>query len=59
MCDEEDRGTKAKSFLWLQERYIVTPQYVQVSDKQMEKLLPGVCFGRLATGTKIGIIYML
>lgn len=59
MCDEDDGGTKAQSFLWLQERYIVTPRYVQASDKQMKKLLPGVCSGRLATCAKMGMIYML
>lgn len=59
MCDVEDGVTKARSFLWLQERYIVTPRFLQASDKQMGKLLLGICFGCLATGAKMGMIYML
>lgn len=34
------------------------PRYMQASEKQMEKPLPGICFGRLATGTKMGVTCM-
>lgn len=33
-------------------------RYMQASEKQMEKPLPGIRFGRLATGTKMGVTCM-
>lgn len=37
-------------------RYKMYPRYMQSSEKQIEKLLPGVNFGPLATGARVGMI---